>query len=217
MSWQQLVTPDTTVVAPPGWCLQAVQRSFRAGYSGPSATWAWEHAKGRHDGLPPAGISVPVFFAMKGEPAGHVVTWMPDGSLYSASDSDPQFDYHPNLQNLLDFYGGRLTLRGWSEYLGGTQIVKEEEVAEKIDQDVSRILAWGIMALNGVDGRPYALNGENGGDQFIGRPLDNNLIKDLYKGTTSTEWRDKQIPDINKRLAEGDGEFEEVTVYRKVK
>lgn len=127
MRYKQLVKPNVHIPAPPGWCLTYVQNTFNAPWAGATATDGWEMTKYKHEGTPPKGISVPVWFAMKGEPAGHVVTWMEDGSIWSASDNDPQADYHPNLQHLLDFYGGRLTLRGWSEDIGGLRIVRKED------------------------------------------------------------------------------------------
>lgn len=143
--YTQLVKPDTSVVAPPGYCLQAVQNSFSAPWSGSTATHGWELAQRKHPGeIPPLGIAVPLWFAMAGEPAGHVVDWMPDGSIYSVSDLDYQFDYHPNLQNLLDYYGGKLTLRGWSEDLNGFNVVEEKDMTvTRLEVDVIYRLTLG--------------------------------------------------------------------------
>lgn len=127
MVWQQLVQPDISQSAKPGWCLNHVQRVYGAPWSGSTATDGWNRAQFKHPGqTPPRGVSAPVWFAMKGEPAGHVVAWLADESLLSASSGNQNaVVHHPNLQDLLNYYGGRLTLRGWSEDIGGKRIVKE--------------------------------------------------------------------------------------------
>lgn len=134
MAYKQLKKPRTDIQARPGWCAEAVQLSFNVPWIGSSAADAWSRAKYKHKNSSfPNDVAVPVYFTMKGEPAGHIVVRMANGSVWSASDEDYAFDYHPNMKHLLDFYGGRLTILGWSEDLNGTRVIeKEDDMITKI-------------------------------------------------------------------------------------
>lgn len=129
MPYTQVKRPNTTVPAPPGWCLKYVQDAFGTRWAGPTASAAWTLAKHRHANSKfPASVFVPVFFHMQNVPEGHVAIRTPSGHYWSASDHDNAPDYHPTLKHLLDFYGGRLTLRGWSEDLNGDRVVKPKVI-----------------------------------------------------------------------------------------
>jgi len=144
--YTQLLFPNTEILCTPGWCLTYVQDAFGTPWAGSSATDAWTRAQKRHVAeLPPAGIIAPVYFSMDGEPNGHIVIQMADGSIYSTSHPSANVAFHhPNIQHLYDYYGGRLHLRGWSEDLNGTLIVKKE--GKKMTEDGVR---YGYLAVTG--------------------------------------------------------------------
>jgi hypothetical protein len=166
MSWQQIVQPDASQAAQPGWCLNHVQRVYAAPWSGSTATDGWNRAQFKHPNeTPPAGVSAPVWFAMKGEPAGHVVAWLSDGSILSASSGNQNaVVHHPNLQHLSSYYGGRLTLRGWSEDIGGRRITEEKEEVVKATKEQVESLAQAYL------GDSLARN--PGLEYYIGMELD---------------------------------------------
>lgn len=130
MSFIQIINPNVGIPCIPGWCLQYVQNAYGTPWAGATATDGWNRAQFKHaDGNFPNDVAVPVWFAMSGEPAGHVVIRMADGSYYSTSHPTNRTAYHhPNLNHLLSYYGGRLSLRGWSEDLNGTRVIKEGEM-----------------------------------------------------------------------------------------
>lgn len=144
MSWQQVKTPNIGVPCRPGWCLQYVQNAFDALWAGLTATDGWNQAQFKHaDDKFPDGVAVPVWFAMKGEPAGHVAVRMADGSYYSTSHPTNKTAYHhPNLQHLLTYYGGRLTLRGWSEDLNGMRVIAKGENMAVSDAELADLRKW---------------------------------------------------------------------------
>lgn len=129
MTYEQLIAPNTGIPCRPGWCLAYVQQAFGAGWAGSTATDGWNRAKYRHtDQNFPNGVASILWFGLADEPAGHVVIRMGDGSIYSTSHPTRLTAYHhPNLQHLLDYYGGRLSYRGWSEDLNGTRVIKPKE------------------------------------------------------------------------------------------
>jgi hypothetical protein len=139
MSWKQLHKPNTGIPVTPGWCLTYVQDAFGAPWSGATATQGWQLAKKKHkDGKYPKGVAVPVWFSMAGVPAGHVVIRMADGSVYSTSSpTSTRATHHSSMTALKSYYGGRLTLRGWSEDLNGYRVVKEETMTEQDKKDLA--------------------------------------------------------------------------------
>lgn len=139
--WKQAVSVTPNISCEPGWCLNYTQRAFNVGWTGSTATDGWDRAKFKHTGTDfPSDVAVPVWFAMKDEPAGHVVVRMGDGTIYSTSHPTNKTPYHhPSLKHLMEYYGGRLTLRGWSEDMNGTKVItKGEDMA-----DVQDVRNWG--------------------------------------------------------------------------
>lgn len=134
MAYEQTTRVTPNIACKPGWCLQYVQGVFNAPWSGATATQGWNLTKHKHKNDKfPNDVAVPVWFSMKGEPAGHVAVRMKDGSYYSTSHpTSNKPTHHPNLQHLLDYYGGRLKLRGWSEDMNGYKVIKEKESKEMI-------------------------------------------------------------------------------------
>lgn len=80
---------------------------------------------------------------------------------------------------------------------------KDDEMAEKITEDTSKILQHGIIARNGLRGRAYSLNGSTG-TPWVGADLTNKLISDIFSSPEGVDWRDSNSPasinDINGKL-----------------
>lgn len=74
---------------------------------------------------------------------------------------------------------------------------------ETVTEDTSKILQHGVIARNGLRGRAYALNGSTG-TPWVGAPLTNKLIQDIFASPEGVDWRDSNSPasvnDINARL-----------------
>lgn len=157
MAYTQVTAPNTTVQDGIGWCLRHTQSVFASPVAYPSARKAWDGQKGRHTGIPPLGISVPIWFdhyGTYGSPAywdnwGHVATRLPDGRvLTSPFKSSYGSEIYPDIQSTMDALGGNAKYLGWSEYMNGKQVVKYEATkpnpqpatpAEEEDEDVKAI------------------------------------------------------------------------------
>lgn len=67
------------------------------------------------------------------------------------------------------------------------------DMADKIDVNVSRVLSHGVLARNGLRGRPYSLDG-SAGDPWVGGELTNSFIMDIFNSAEARAWRDSQTP-----------------------
>lgn len=80
---------------------------------------------------------------------------------------------------------------------------RENDMADVVNADTSKILQHGIIARNGLRGRAYSLDGSTG-TPWVGAELTNKLINDIFTSPEARQWRDSQDPasvnDINKRL-----------------
>lgn len=125
--YTQTVTPNPDIPCKPGWCLQYVRQTYGLPAVYPTATAAWEASATRHRGRDfPAGVWIPVWYGVHGEPAGHVVLRAPDGSCYSTSTLANTPYHHPNLAHLEAFYARHnmaLTYRGWTEDVAGYTVI----------------------------------------------------------------------------------------------
>lgn len=127
-----------------GWCLWWVQEAFSASHLYPTAIAEWEKNTYNHTGTPPKGLWVPVFFRMRGVPAGHVAIWAPDGSIYSTSSPYSLVPvHHKNLADLNRYYGGKLTYLGWSEDIGGVRVVQPIPVVKKSIEAIAKEVIQG--------------------------------------------------------------------------
>lgn len=159
MAYTQVTAPNTTVQDGIGWCLRHTQSVFASPVAFPSARKAWDGQKSRHTGIPPLGISVPIWFdhyGTYGSPAywdnwGHVATRLPDGRvLTSPFKSSYGSEIYPDIQSTMDALGGNAKYLGWSEYMNGKQIVKKVTTptpnpqpapdAEEEDEDMPRYI-----------------------------------------------------------------------------
>jgi hypothetical protein len=220
MNYQQLVTPNPNVIYShydddtksyykvncwPGWCLEYVAQTFGGKFSNPqpNATLGFDVAQYKHTDLPPSGIWSVIWFAVKGVSEGHVALSAPDGTVYSSSHpTSHTATHHPSFQALLNYYGGILTYRGWTEDLQGLRIIEGGNM--QLNKTAWQELAHGILGRNGLSGRSNALDGSSDNSDYIGRELDLDLINELFISDEAKKWRDSNdygsVPDINKRL-----------------
>ena len=127
---QQLVIPDVSINTNKlNNCLWWVQQTVGAIHQYPTAMAEWNADLNNHDGTPPSGYWLPIFFTMVGVPAGHVCWIAPDGSVYSTSSATSLTPvHHASIDALIKYYGGKLTLLGWSEWVSNIRIVEREDM-----------------------------------------------------------------------------------------
>lgn len=128
----QLITPNPNIACTPGWCLVYVRETFGIGPKYPTAIAGWNGSSYKHqDQNFPAGVSVPIWFSLDDNPAGHVALLQPDGSVWSSSSPTSTIPvHHPSLASIINYYGGhRLNYLGWTEDIEGVQIMNGAESA----------------------------------------------------------------------------------------
>ena len=125
MAYKQYKKPNVSVhTIKLGYCLWWVQQAFGTPHRFNAAIDEWKANTLNHKEKPPKGLWTPIFFTMRGVPAGHVAISAPDGSIYSTSSPHSLVPvHHKNMQDLLNYYGGKLTYLGWSEDIGGERVV----------------------------------------------------------------------------------------------
>lgn len=148
-----------------------------------SATDAWNKAKFKHYDYPPAGITVPVYFSLGSTPLGHVAIRLDDLMVASTTQGGfhTQGYIHKNIQDLITMYAkynNGCTYLGWSEDVGGEQMVKyypditTKEITEvspipfkSIQREDSTLAKGKIDKIDGKDGnitRVYTLTYSDG-------------------------------------------------------
>ena len=122
---KQLITPHPGIPCTPGMCLVYVRETYDIGPKYPSATEGWNASTYKHtDQNFPADAWVPVWFSLSDNPAGHVALRQPDGSIWSASDPTQTSPvHHTSLEDIEQYYGGRLTYLGWTEDIEGVRVI----------------------------------------------------------------------------------------------
>lgn len=97
----------------------------------PTAMAAWDAEPNKHYDLPPAGITVPVYFSLGSTGAGHTAINLDD--LHVASSTQGGYHnigyLHSNIQNLIDLYAeynNGCTYLGWGENVGRIRVVHYE-------------------------------------------------------------------------------------------
>jgi hypothetical protein len=100
------------------YCLNFVQTMLGSPWSGPSAVWAWNNAKGKHgpDPSPPPGV--PVWWL--GSKYGHVAISVGGGRVRSTDWPSRGRVGETTITNLSRAWGRKYV--GWAEYLGGQKI-----------------------------------------------------------------------------------------------
>jgi len=122
--------------------------------------WNAEPVVSSHAELPPAGITVPIYFSLGNVPAGHVAIMLDDGKVASStqagnpSQANHQQGYiHPNLQDLINLYGkynGGCKYLGWGEHVGHIRVV--EQVSNNATDDQIRQAYLDILERPADDG-----------------------------------------------------------------
>lgn len=137
MGWTQVKDANWKVPYTAGWCLKYVREAFGIGPKYPTAIDAWKNATSKHYDYPPAGITVPVFFSIKTEPAGHIAIRLDDMCVASSTQAGthPQGYIHKNIESMMLVYGsarGNCTYLGWTEDLNGVTVIRwEPEITHK--------------------------------------------------------------------------------------
>ena len=134
MTFLQTITPNPNIACAPGWCLKYVREAYGLPAKYPDAMAAWNASTSKHkDWNFPAGVWVPLWFAVKGVPAGHVVLRAPDGRIYSTTALGRYTaTIHPDQAHLERVYAGaglKLTYLGWTEDVAGYTVVKPAPTA----------------------------------------------------------------------------------------
>lgn len=134
MAWQQLREPNldpyikqggNTLTDWLGWCLAYTQTAFSAGWSGSNAWDGWNnHTVNKHEDRElPAGVFVPIWFSGY-HGLGHSAIYK-DGQVWSSPISHKATaDVWGSISEVEQKYG--VTYVGWSEGLGGTQVVSHQ-------------------------------------------------------------------------------------------
>jgi hypothetical protein len=135
-SWHQAKTPNLGVTYTGGMCLEAVADAFGTPHVYPSAMADWlsgepagDYGSGHnHHEAPPTGVSVPVYFSLGDEPAGHIAISLPDRRVASSTQNGTHkgLYIHPNMADLIRIYAEyhkTCIYLGWSEGTENTAIV----------------------------------------------------------------------------------------------
>jgi hypothetical protein len=128
VNYSQAITPNPSIAAEEGMCLQYVRQTFGLPVRYASATDAWLNSASQHlDRNYPQGVWFPVWWALDKNVNGHVALVAPDGRVYSTSNLAPNpLKVHPNVADVEAYYaryGMTLTYRGWTEDVAGYPVI----------------------------------------------------------------------------------------------
>lgn len=123
----QLIIPNPNINCSPGMCLEYVRKTFSLAAKFPSATAGWNASNYQHaDRDFPEGIWLPLWFSLSDNPDGHVVLRQPDGSIWSASSPTAATPvHHDSIEDLQNYYNGRLQYLGWTEDIEDVLVVEQ--------------------------------------------------------------------------------------------
>jgi hypothetical protein len=145
-AWGQATLPTPTHLTTSGVYANAVS----AVNPGETAKWDNNPGNANHPGeLPPAGLTVPIYFSLGSTKAGHTAIALSDGRI--ATSALPGYHaegfIYPSLQAMIaDYakYNGGCTYLGWSEQVGNVRVVKRKENEMITIQQVDRVLKMGL-------------------------------------------------------------------------
>lgn len=144
---QQLIQPNTNITYVGGLCLKAVQDAYGTDHPYPTAIAQWNDGQPQHTDLPPAGVAVPIFFSMSGEPAGHVAINLTDGRVASSSEPGTHTGLyiHKDIADLVKYYSTvyKLNYLGWKEVVGTKKVIGEDMCTA--DNYIVQALAEGLL------------------------------------------------------------------------
>jgi len=141
MAYKQLVDANMKTPYIGGWCQGFVGMTWGQSRMNdqhtetygmyPSAMAAWNAEPNQHYDLPPVGKTVPVYFSLGTEPAGHVAVSLDDGKIASSTQGGYHTKpfFHPNLQDMINTYAkynGGCKYLGWGEHVGTLRVIKPE-------------------------------------------------------------------------------------------
>ena len=175
MSYQQIITPkiptknrNTGTNFFRRYCHAFVCQAFTAprldGYG--TANAAFEKAEYKHQGTPPLGLYVPVWFEIDYDPAGHVAYQEPDGQIVTTGWNDT-YRRFPNLAWFLKVWPA-LTYLGWTEDINKTRVVAPISPAGKLDPLTLKGTEMLFLFINDGKGR-YGAIGQGYYAVFDGR------------------------------------------------
>lgn len=132
---RQVIMPNPNIRCTPGWCLVYVRETFGIGPKYPSAITNWAASQHKHtDQNFPTDLWVPIWFSLSDNPHGHVALRQPDGTIWSSSSPEGLTPvHHPSLENIISYYGNRLTYLGWTEDVEDVMVVNLSAGAPVID------------------------------------------------------------------------------------
>ena len=179
MKWVQVKSPNLNVSTSMGMCLKYVQDAFGSGWAGSYALQGWRDiVKKKHaDRNIPSGVYVPIWFEgyWNGVNYGHVAIYK-DGIVWSSPYTNKRtHDQLGNIETVERVYGMKYI--GWSEDIGGTIVIKEEDVMD-------------VMNANDVGDLFQISRGQNPTQkelkQWVGKPM--KQLKDVLRAQQS--WSD---------------------------
>jgi len=138
--YQQLITPNLTVVGSLGYCLRYADQVFGVN-SGEATAWqAWLDTQFKHldQNFPPN--SFPLWFSGAGG-AGHVAIHTPNGIYSSPYNANQTHAVLSSIAQVEQLYG--VTYVGWSEDITKLRVIKGGTMITKEDENVMSILATG--------------------------------------------------------------------------
>lgn len=149
MSWQQLVTPDTSVKDYAGFCLRFVQSVNGSPARYASAWDAWEATQRKHATRDLPEVSVPCWFehwGTYGEPPsyanwGHVVQYVPNRGFVSSPVGKLGTygqSWFATLEEVERAFNAKYV--GWSEDINGLQIVSYSNTPSPQQKDSDMIV-----------------------------------------------------------------------------
>lgn len=123
----QIITPNPNINCSPGMCLEYVRKTYNLSAKYPTATTGWNASNHQHaDKDFPEGIWLPLWFSLSDNPDGHVVLRQPDGSIWSASSPTATTPvHHDSIDDLQNYYDGRLQYLGWTEDIEDVLVVEQ--------------------------------------------------------------------------------------------
>jgi len=200
--WNQLVVPKTDIPYVGGLCegyvegtvgkatLPTPDNPITYGVY-PTATAAWNDNKGNHPNeLPPAGLSVALYFSLGSTKAGHTAVIRPNGKVVTSAKSgynEHGYEY-PNLDAMVSDYAKHnkgCTYLGWTEYIGKLRIVEWKE-ENMLTRPIAEILYRFYLKRKIKQHELDALVGKYTADQVAKDIVNSDEYKKIVEDTKAT-------------------------------
>lgn len=177
MAYRQLVDANMKTPYIGGWCQGFVGMAWGQSRMNdahtetygmyPTATAAWNAEPNKHYDLPPVGKTVPVYFSLANEKAGHVAISLDDGKIASSTQGGYHTKpfFHPNLDDLIAVYSkynGKCTYLGWGEHVGTLRVIQGDDMVTTKEQ-LDRLYTAVLQRPRGAgEGEDVYLNKDSG-------------------------------------------------------